>query len=958
MDLEDEETSVLEYARFHELCRDYTLDSPPLNSLTVPFTDDIESDLEDLTGHLCPNSPTELMKERLTMTKDAALLLRSIHSMQEPFDQGAQLTTDRLRTRRLKQEVPLLRSDNELDLQLFGSISIPDFKGLKIPFETASTEKDEGFEWPSKYHQYPKRYEAQTKAEKLAVAKEVLQFLQHAVKDSYTQEDSESVKTDSLQYSRNPALQPLTPPLLPVSPPLTPYIPSSPDNHLELLSESADSTAAELKALDDRIMKEDALLPQRNSSDGSDQMLLEDVDLGKIFSPLSDTLGKQTSLILKRKVQDLKVEGPLTPPIFSESPTKKLKSVTFPEMLHEYIPDLPSNFESGDDILNSQNSSAEFYKEIATIAEQVNKSVENEKLSEVDTTRRVNVPDVDFSLPLTPWAEFGHKPRGKHPIGETELEAQMKFLLRLKRSDLKSASLWHGISKLERDLHWSPFPTQLASVTIDEKLQEDGLLSRLFAELRVEEIATSSSQLWKREGLRVLEDQGDSDDELEVAEFQGGKDMDSLLKKRKLEIEEENLHLAYKEKQMKIAKPVLTVFGSRSEDERRREHVSARRLKPPQQSQQSQYSKERDSSLMFGGIFSASTALHKFMEIHGKGIKETENKEPGLAESAGPPAMTLPVRSTRNFNEFPTESLRVDVTQEAVREKPKMEVKLPKLPPIPDNLRPCSFVISSTLLQQRTLSRCVEKTYSDADFTERDFSLPHSPAKEADLILSPSTGLILTTLQQIKQRALPGQPDRSPIKERISHLQTRYERLVVLVSEGLSREMEKSGAAHLPNNRDKEALVELERFSSNMEAEVIIKYVQGWEEALARSIVGEMARWGLPYGSKDLGDIKLFQDESTWELFLRRAGFNAFAAQVILAILKKPREIITPFEASFSSQPTPKTFTVFGLPALIMMSADEREERFQVVLGGNRILSRVSTALDQPWPSAIHGFGV
>jgi hypothetical protein len=145
----------------------------------------------------------------------------------------------------------------------------------------------------------------------------------------------------------------------------------------------------------------------------------------------------------------------------------------------------------------------------------------------------------------------------------------------------------------------------------------------------------------------------------------------------------------------------------------------------------------------------------------------------------------------------------------------------------------------------------------------RDYTLPYSTAKEAEILLSPSTGLIFTTLQQVKQRALPGQPDRSPVKERMLMLQARYERLVVVVSEGLSREMEELGSSRPDDPRDQEALAACKSFAAQLEGEVLIKYVRGGEQALACATVVQMAEYGLPHGSADIGDIKPMVRETT-----------------------------------------------------------------------------------------------
>lgn len=157
----------------------------------------------------------------------------------------------------------------------------------------------------------------------------------------------------------------------------------------------------------------------------------------------------------------------------------------------------------------------------------------------------------------------------------------------------------------------------------------------------------------------------------------------------------------------------------------------------------------------------------------------------------------------------------------------------------------------------------IEQLYERAEIVYRDYDRPHTPAKEADIVLSPSTGLILTTLQQIKQQPLPGQPDHSPVKERMNTLQIRYERLLVIVSEGLSTEMESHGSSRPDDARDQEALARFNNFAERLEGEVVVKYIPGGERALARSIIVEMAKYGLPHGSKDIGDIKLMAAETT-----------------------------------------------------------------------------------------------
>ena len=84
-------------------------------------------------------------------------------------------------------------------------------------------------------------------------------------------------------------------------------------------------------------MQDDSLIPPMNLDDPAGVSLLEglDAELDEEVSPHFGDVDLQTDK--RRKRQDLRIEGPLTPPMFSESPMKKIKSVSFPEMLHEYV---------------------------------------------------------------------------------------------------------------------------------------------------------------------------------------------------------------------------------------------------------------------------------------------------------------------------------------------------------------------------------------------------------------------------------------------------------------------------------------------------------------------------------------------------------------------------------------------------------------------------------------------
>ncbi|KAJ4368260.1 hypothetical protein N0V83_006616 [Neocucurbitaria cava] len=967
VDVDDDELSVIEYARSHGICVDYTTESLQIESIPEPSDADYNQQFEDPSNAFVTNVISGLVRDRLTINKDAALLLKAIHSWQDPLTTASIRADGRHRFLGLKQELPILRSDYELDLLTFGKGIVPNLRNLRIPSEVTDEEQDEGFEWPAKYFAYPAQCEAMIRAEKMTVSREALVYLQDAIRDSYVAQDAEKINDESLVHKPNTTILPLTPPLLPISPPLPPYIPSSPANRLPFASDSSDSVARESMALEQQIMAVDSLV--RKSSDSSDSMLLD------ITHPPQISLEDQKSSNLKRSVEDLKVEGPLTPSMFSTSPMKKLKSVSFSATLPELIPNAPWANGSSDVDSNASIDFDEIFKDIEPLAKKVKASVENEQLLGADTTARVGIPNVDFTLPVAPWNEYSQITSGKKRPGRSELDAQMQFLLRTKREDLKTATSWHGLSALERNLRWSIFTTKISSVNLVECLHGEKELERMLNEITTCDVATSSLQVWKREGLRILDDNED-EAELEQAEEEEGGNMETLIRKRKLEMDDEAAEMVRKRTMPpEAANTQLQQSGTILEDQPHKRRPQA----PALRSKTQQAPIPSSNGLMFGG-FSASTALHKFMATRGKPAAPVDG---GQSKRAHP--IDASVDTTRALNigskQHSPDALVISegltaTDIRAARKRQQPQRSLPELPSISNSLAPCSFIASSSLLQHRSLTKQIEKLYPGAEIVYRDYSSPFSAVKEADIILSPSTGLAFTTLQQAKQRALPGQPEKSPVKELMTTLQSRYERLVVLISEGLSREMEAFGSSRPDDSRDKAMLSTFETFASRLDGEVIVKYIPGGEQALAHSVVVEMTNYGLPHGSADIGDIKPLAAETNvsdhlehlashpvslivdqWEIFLRRAGLNAFAAQVLVASLQQPFDVQLPNSSGFPpSSRSPKNISVFGLPGFIMMDEEERVKYFQVLMGGSRILRRISSVLNLEWVSAAHGF--
>jgi hypothetical protein len=336
---------------------------------------------------------------------------------------------------------------------------------------------------------------------------------------------------------------------------------------------------------------------------------------------------------------------------------------------------------------------------------------------------------------------------------------------------------------------------------------------------------------------------------------------------------------------------------------------------------------------LLDGSFSASKALDNFLEIRAskkqKLIHSAHFNEPS-AESRSAKTVFL------NGPTLPTRNVQSNTAQ-----KP-----LP-LPSTHPPSTPTPYVISSTILKRRPLIRAVNALFPAAILIERDFTkhnsmawMPNSVARspvsssldsEADFIISPSTGLILSTLQKIKQQPLPGRKAKSAFKERLEKISVRYERLIILVSEARTDE-QTNGL----DESDTLALAEAIGFCSSLEASVMIYFICGGDETLAKWLVAIMVQ----YGSLGGPGVQLLEDETLWELFLRRAGMNAYAAQVVIAELKAPEgvDVATGSKAG-----------LFGITAFVEMAQEERTLRFEQLLGGRRVLEKVGRVLDANW---------
>ncbi|KAL2044333.1 hypothetical protein N7G274_003038 [Stereocaulon virgatum] len=967
---QEAEPSIIDYARFYGLIRNH-LEPHPLQALAARDSfPSIEPESHSRLSEI-DFANFQIPEERLTVSAGAASLLSCIKALVTEIPQRQEDGVEIHRLQYMKHELPLLRSVHELDMLNFAPQVVTDLKHEFLPLETVDEEADEGLTWPSKCHDLPDQYARRSASEKLQVSSDAFAFLKEILAFHRESGIRENFEHDDLYYKKGIKVDLLSPPLLPLSPSLQPFVPSSETGHLDLLSDRTSPSRQEICDVERIIFDSDAtILPMKqldDSSQCSDQMLLDSESIGDIYSPLRGIKNSPSSPPpLRAPLKDRKIEVPLSPAKSERLPLWRRKSVTFSEALPELIPDLPLPIPKPE-ATSSSDTDTFFENAVASIGVKAEREIEQEQLQEEDTTLRVTVPIMDFSLPIAPW-RASTTTATSHGADDMYKETLKEIKARHFSNDSFKKHFWPINGKAERELRWAPFPAALGRVDTQESFLDDGSLAMYLARpdrLNIDILT------WKPDGLRILDELAEMDEEeLQEGTFPEDKDFESLVRKRKLELEENTSISPPSNRAPKATSSAIAI-------ERYKEEGAVGGLPARQYKIQATTGRENPGST-FADSLSAMGALDDFLNVR-KGIIE----KPKL-------------KADHHFPSVPSTKQPIPVPADTFKPSSKSEVNILPSPVITPPIIPCPFVVSASFLSNRSLARNIRTLFPSAEFIERDYDLykppqqrppsksyasapspkdrnlarqiqnlvpsanyierdfnlylasqqrpPSKPstapqvlstmADEADIILSPSTSLVWTTLQKIKQRSLPGQVARSAVRERILTTSPRYERLLILISQDRYTSDLAGSISELDAN-DCEALIELTSFCANLQHEVTTTFIAGSEDDLAKWIVAMMVK----YGVTEQEEIKLLQDETQWEVFLRRAGMNAFAAQAILGKLKAPS----------GGEGGVVDGVDFGLTAFVKMSLEERLVRFETLLGGRRVLKRVSNVLDARW---------
>lgn len=924
----EEEPTALEYARRHGLAYDHLLESTCHLYSTLTLLGEVGDLMKDgdLPQFEFPEYTTD---ERLLMSKEAALLIAwaSNNTVEiEAVYPGILSTTDQRSVKDKKLELPLLKSDHEIDCRRFAKRDGFDIKleDVRLPFEMFDVENNDGIRIPDSLWIRSSELIIEIEKEKLGVTKEAIIYLQSALKVDWDENMEKEVWASVQKYKRvrlkpsledfclqglqTQALEPVTPPLSPIVSPVRSFEPEifDPVFQIPLFSDPASLAAEDLERVEAIIFEEDVLTPIRTVmtdqgvSSGSPSTG-DQIKMGMIYSPLSsmDDIASQPRLGLCGKRELLKAEETLTPP--NLSPLSR--TVHFSEIIEEMI---FKSISSPD----SETFDNEFIEEaFGDAGQRATRLTEQETLIAADAIGRVKVPILSFVLPDPPWKAFQDQ---QH---HSELLLAQKNLLIHTIGSMTSR--WPTSKLLDLHLKWNPFPHDLVHSMVEEDYNMDDETWKIIVNSPGDDdIINTSTMTWKPPGLRILRD-SEEDDEIETGQFSNDvpQSFSYLIKKRKMEIED-RAELRQSNPQGSPGRPIQGVL---------QKHPLKKSLHPIQETPLQDY--ESNPGLL-GSAFSLGASLDNHLEMRG-------TKKQKLAASS---------HFAKQDSVLKTRARTESSVQILARSSPINKPSPLPLPSIRHSEIPYKIIVSSSLLKNRALVRILETQLPGLTIIERDFtahnttawmpnSVTRSPissplSSEADIIVSPSVGIILTTLQKIKQKPLPGQKHKPAVRDRVERVSARYEKLVVLVS-GMSNDEFGSEMDEV----DCRALSEFTGFTLGIDASITIQFVGGGEKTLSNWLARSIAHHNQGVG------LELLDDETHWELFLRRAGINAYAAQAIIMNLKAPEGIDPQSHSKIGH---------FGLVAFVEMGWEQRVARFGKICG-ERVVKRVSNILEARW---------
>ncbi|KAK1594130.1 uncharacterized protein LY79DRAFT_578769 [Colletotrichum navitas] len=759
-----------------------------------------------------------------------------------------------------KLDLPSLRSDPRQDLKalarIVGEAKLHGFffRPSTLPLEPVDDRKDEGIGMPSSAVHFHGQLTQGVEPDDLDFSEEDLLYVAESLYNESADEDLRHLINQEIE-STIKRIGTMTPPL--VAPSLSEsdedevFVPDAEVCEIDNLSEPAS------------LLSEDLELARRILNNIYDDPQLPDVSTSDIVGFPSDTPSFEKAT---PKHQEIDLEVPLFPKSDDEITNSQEKQAF--RVLVESVPDFnvaKKGVDQAGTAIDETDSifDGEFSILMKAKVDGMTRRLEQEQIETADAVARMQPPVLDFSTPPAEW-------QGTSP----DPSAMLSWIRRNHKYQFQS-SQWPKNPQEQRDLRWVPFPVSLAkAVDVKESVGDSRVLEQLFGTRRPGSLPTSADYVHPTCSLKILspEDEeelpGPCEDEAqELGLYNSGDDIMDLIRK-------------YRLAQTAKERPLETTSSTRG-------------LRSPQTANHGTATHFLGGGLLLGEKEAdpAGKMLASYMDLRGAKRQKTSTGSSILAPTTSTVGVSNPPMLERATQNAPKPRTPQPERQTAYAEAPCPPIDVPKEAP--------RIVISVSL--PRCVISALQATFPGIDLVDRDFARHNtwfrSPGSarptevqsplsyEADIIPSPATGIVITTILKVRQKPLPGSKDKlSQVRQRLARVAPLYERVVVLVSEGnpVGEQVEPLNAT------DAEAYTSFVAFGFSLGrssgCSLRVMYVAGGSQTLARwacALVAMHAREAAP----DVQQI-LMAEETEWEVFLRRAGFNMYAAQVALAVVK------------------------------------------------------------------------
>lgn len=513
--------------------------------------------------------------------------------------------------------------------------------------------------------------------------------------------------------------------------------------------------------------------------------------------------------------------------------------------------------------------------------------IEQEQLNPTDSIARVPVPVVDFRIPQPSWV---HQPwSAREHLSRLQDSSTVIFRLPIAPQD----------GRLDGSLQWIPICGNDAVPAMDE-LDVDAGSRELLADKHLLPSSHSGSYVSFSSALAIL----DLTEDRDIEEPNGDESGTQQSVPGHVEVAQENISQEREKLQPPLTGSKTSRAAGSCSHSTRIDRGNA--LLPLSE----------DSS-------ATTTLLSGFMELRAV-------KRPRFGRSCDvTPRRTMTRPSTSPPSSATNQLLAPQELAQTLEPAPTPQYDMP------EEKGPC--IVSLTL--ERPILRHLEKSWPSHLILDRDYSqhdlhprslgteIPRQQASpfcfEADISMSPGTGVIVTTLVKAKQKALPGSTAQTPLRERVQRTSQKYQKLAILVSEA-------NPAGEFSSNyssSDMAAYAGFVRFAASLDAEVTTYLVPGADKTLCEWIIALLCRQS-PQSAALRGLVS--PAETSWDLFLRRAGLNVFAAQVLSRTLLEE-------------------FGKAGLAQFLAMPTQAKVLKYSQLAGGEQVLARCCEVLDRGW---------